>query len=153
MKKIVVILVILLLLVLFMAYHTEKDYLILDGYFDSDEYWDKNAFQDYTDYCKYYYKDSGDLLFQNNPDYQEVKEEDIENIISYFNDFEQWMKTQDRLDEYDFDTHSITVGDYIHIKTKEGTKIGNGVYDKFDNYSIYLYDTDSHTLIYIHNNI
>lgn len=32
-----------------------KDELILEGYTSSDEYWDKEGFQDYTDYCKYYY--------------------------------------------------------------------------------------------------
>lgn len=35
----------------------------------------------------------------------------------------------------------------------EGKKIGDNIYEKFDNYTIYLYDIETHTLIYIHANI
>jgi len=63
------------------------------------------------------------------------------------------MKVENRLDVYDFDINTVSEGDYVRIKTKEGKKIGNGKYSKFDNYTIYFYDIQSNTLYYIHSNI
>lgn len=125
-----------------------RDRLVLKGHYASDEYWDKNGFQDYTDYCKYYYNEDFDSLFENHSQYSKVKDEDIQDIKSYFENFKEWMETENRLNEYDFDINSITVGDYIHIKTTyEDEK------HKFYNYTIYLYDIETHTLIYIHQNM
>lgn len=70
------------------------------------------------------------------------------NVINYFYNFEQLEK-----ENYDFNCNNINEGDYYYIKTKEGEKIGDSKYDKYDNYSIYLYDIESHTLYYIHSNI
>lgn len=76
-----------------------------------------------------------------------MKEKDIDNIISYFKNFRDWMEKANRLDEYDFDINSISEGDYVHMA------IDNSKFSKFDNYTIYLYDVESHTLFYIHSNI
>lgn len=48
---------------------------------------------------------------------------------------------------------SSNEGDYARIATKEGEKIGDSKYQKYDNYSIYFFDTETLTLYYIHNNI
>ena len=37
---------------------------IPDGYIDKEEYYDKDGFQDYTDYAKYQY-DSKDVIINN----------------------------------------------------------------------------------------
>lgn len=129
-----------------------SDKLIFKGYIDKEEHFDKEGFQDYTDYCKYYYEYSNNLFLENDI-YSVVTNEDIENIRSYFTNFKSWMDTADRADEYDFDDSCISEGDYIYIKTKEGEQIGNSNYKKFNNYSIYFYDTESATLFYIHSNI
>lgn len=124
---------------------------IPDGYIDKEEYYDKDGFQDYTDYAKYVY-DSKDVIISNE-DYKKLKQDDIQNIVGYFEDFSVLMESADRLSEFDFDINNINEGDYIKIKTKEGQKIGNGKYGKYDNYSVYFFDVESLTLYYIHNNI
>ena len=53
----------------------------------------------------------------------------------------------------DFDVNSITENDYVRIVTKEGTPIGDSIYGRFDNYSVFLFDSETLTLYYIHNNI
>ena len=63
------------------------------------------------------------------------------------------MKTSNRLNEYDFLNDYISEGDYFYIKTKEGEKIGNSYYGKYDNYTIYFFDTDQNILYYIHSNM
>ena len=123
---------------------------IPSGYTGKEEHFDKEGFQDYADYCKYFYKDAA--AFENNPDYRKVTERDIAGIKEYFDYFEMCMDGG-RADEYDFDTGCMTSGDYVSIKTKEGISDGNIVYGKLDNYNIYYFDTDSNILYYIHNNI
>jgi hypothetical protein len=122
-----------------------------EGYMDKEEHFDKNGFQDYTDYCKYYY-DSAEA-FESNAFYEPVTDDDIENIRSYFMNFRFWMMGSDRLNEYDFNSFCITSGDYVRIITKEGQPIGDTRYGKFDNYTVYFFDTDTCTLYYIHGNI
>ncbi len=123
---------------------------IPNGYTGKEEHFDKDGFQDYTDYCKYFYKNAA--AFENNPNYHKVTEPDIAVIKGYFDDFKQCMVDCDRADEYDFDTKCLTSGDFVFIKTKEGVSDGNIVYEKYDNYNVYLFDTDSSVLYYIHNN-
>ncbi|MBB6715530.1 hypothetical protein [Clostridium gasigenes] len=153
MKKIIYALVLLIgLIICLSGCSSPSDKGILNGYISKDEHFDKDGFQDYTDYCKYYYDASSDLFLENDI-YSTVKEDDIENIRSYFTNFASWMDTADRAEEYDFDDSCISEGDYIYIKTKEGEAIGSSNYKKFDNYYVYFYDTQSATLFYIHSNI
>lgn len=124
---------------------------VLNDYTDSEEYYDKDGFQDYTDFCIYRY-DSADEFIDSRL-YDKVFENDVENIRSYFDNFKGWMEAENRLDEYSFDSTSVSEGDYYHIETKEGEPIGQGKYSKFDNYSVYFFDVETNTLYYIHNNI
>ena len=124
---------------------------IPDGYIDKEEYYDKDGFQDYTDYAKYMY-DSKDVII-NNKEYKKIEQDDIQNIIGYFEDFSGWMKAADRLSEFDFDINNINEGDYVKIETKEGQKIANGKYGKYDNNSVYFFDIETLNMYYIHNNI
>lgn len=153
MKKIIHILILLMAIIMCLSgCFSFSDKEILSGYISKDEHFDKSGVQDFTDYCKYYYDASFDS-FSKSDTYSMVKEDDIENIRSYFDNFESWMTSADRIEEYDFDDSCISVGDYFYIKTKEGEAIGNSEYEKFDNYSVYFYDTQSSTLFYIHANI
>lgn len=153
MKKIIYVLLLLMGMIMCLSgcsLFSDKE--ILNGYINKDEHFDKKGLQDHTDYCKYYYDASFDL-FSENDTYSMVKEDDIENIRSYFTNFASWMDAADRTEEYDFDDSCISAGDYFYIKTKEGEAIGNSKYEKFDDYYVYFYDTESATLFYIHSNI
>lgn len=147
MKKILIVTVIILLLT---ACGGTMNTEIPKGYTSKTEYYDKEGIQDHTDYAKYVYDK---IIVENDDNYIKVNENDIENIKSYFNDFKDAMESQNRLNEYDFDINSITENDYVRIVTKEGTPIGDSTYGKFDNYSIFLFDSETLTLYYIHNNI
>lgn len=154
MKRRIVLILSVFIMVMFCScsFSSVLEPAILQGYKSSDEHFDPDGFQDYVDYCKYYYNEEFDRNFKNNEMYSEIQNEDIENIISYFDDFKGWMKIEQRMDEYDFDNSIITAGDYYHLDTKEGD-FGDPDINKFVDYSLYFYDIESHTLYYIHSNI
>lgn len=145
-KKIIIFILVLISLISLILFLNKpyKDEFILNGYYDSLEYWDNSSFQDYTDYCKYYYNSKDDNLFKNSRSYKKVRKEDINTLIGYFDNFSNWVKNRDY--EYDLDNSYITEGDYFIIKTKND--IG-----KYDNYTVYFYDIETHILYYIHSNI
>ena len=124
---------------------------IPDGYIDKEGYYDRDGVQDYTDYAKYMYETQN--IITRNKDYKKIEQDDVQDVVGYFEDFSSWIETDDRLSEFDFDINDINEGDYVKIKTKEGQKIANGKYEKYDNYSVYLFDIETLTLYYIHNNI
>ena len=149
MKKIQIVLVVFIFL---LTGCSQADIVgIPKGYIEKFEFYDKEGFQDYTDYAKYIYSDNKHFI--NNSEYKKVSDDDIENIKGYFENFKGWMKAAERLDEYDFDDKIINEGDYVKIKTKEGQPIGNSKYKKYDNYHVYFFDSETNTLYYIHSNI
>jgi len=121
------------------------------GYLRAEEHKDPAGFQDYTDYCVYQYDTISCIDADSH--YRFVTDADIQKITGYFSNFQQWMETEKRLNEYTFDESCITVGDYFYIQTKEGQPIGSGRYGVYDNYSVYFFDKETMTLYYIHNNI
>lgn len=151
MKRIVYIFPILLIIFLTGCSHT--DFVgIPKGYIEKHEFYDKDGFQDYTDYAKYIYSDNSNFI--DSDEYEEVSNNDIGNIKGYFDNFKSWMKAAGRLDEYDFDENIINNGDYVKIKTREGEPIGNGEYkfEKYYDYDVYFFDSENKTLYYIHHN-
>ena len=112
------------------------------GYYKKEEFWDKEGFQDFTDYCKYYYEDKYDAKFAEDKYYTKVKEDNITEVVEYFEEFEHWMLPK-RANEYDFDKSQITIGDYVRIEGK----------GKDISFNVYLYDIETNILYYIHNNI
>lgn len=150
MKKSIVL--VLLLVLLLTGCASQKDFNeISKGYIDSEEHFEQDGFQDYADYAKYIY--SSIEIIENDREYEKVGIDDISSIKLYFENFRDRMEMSDRLDEYDFDERIINEGDYIRIKTKEGEKIGNSKYQKYDNYTVYYFDIETLTLYYIHSNI
>lgn len=146
MKKILITITLILLLT---GCNGTMNVEIPKGYISKIEHYDTEGIQDHTDYAKYIYDKT---IVENDNNYKLVQD-DINNIKSYFNDFKSVMESKERLNEYDFDIDSITENDYVRIITKEGTPIGDSTYGKFDNYSIFLFDSETLTLYYIHNNI
>jgi len=131
-------------LIIYIIFDVNKKRPILTGYYDKAEYYQQGGFQDYTDYCKYYYKEEYDKSFEKSELYTKVTDKNIGGILVFFNEFEKWMETSGRSNEYDFDIDSINIEDYVYIDPERNT---------LKNYTIYLYDTDTHTLYYIHSNI
>lgn len=113
---------------------------VLEGYNNSEEYY-SNGFQDYIDYCKYFYKEGDDDKFEESSYYSVVTNGNIDDIKSYFDKFP--YQSMEDSNKYDFETNSINEGDYYCIKAGSNN----------DNYSIFLYDINSHILHYIHYNI
>ena len=121
---------------------------IPSGFVSKEEHFE-DGFQDYTDYCKYYYPDKSS--FEHASHYHQITEADIELVRGYFSNCEAWMATTGRSDEYDFNDACITAGDYVCIKTMEGQH-DNLYYGKYDAYTVYFFDVDTCVLYYIHNN-
>ncbi len=132
-------------------FEKRSDPLIPTGYISEELHPDPHGFMDWSDYYKYTYSPDSD--FSQNPDYVQVKEEDIPELCGFFSDFQHWMDSADRLDEYDFDPECIDTQDYFRIETREGEqRTVDSVFGKYDLYTVYLYDSESNTLYVIHNN-
>lgn len=119
---------------------SSKSNEIIEGYSNCEEYY-SNGFQDYIDYCKYFYKESEDKKFEENSYYSIVTKENIDDIKSYFDKFP--YESMEDSNKYDFETDNINEGDYYSLKAGSNN----------DNYSVFLYDVNSHILYYIHYNI
>lgn len=112
------------------------------------------GFQDYTDYCKYFYDETSIREFETHKKFKQVMDSDVQNIKNYFENFDEWVKNQSYYEKYDFDYQlQIKEGDYFYILTKEGTKTGDVVYGKFDSYDVYYVDMQKCILYYVHSNI
>ena len=151
------ILAINLIYLFFIKKGDRAEYLgIPKGYIEKYEYWDEEGFQDYTDYAKYIYSNKDIVIMSDG--FKIVKEEDIDRIKEYFENFYDCMKSLGRLDQYDFKIEQINEGDYIMEKKVEKW---NTTYEStfpkehefLINYSILYFDTETKTLYYIHNNI
>ncbi|MDY3928393.1 MAG: hypothetical protein SOZ34_03415 [Clostridia bacterium] len=83
-----------------------------------------------------------------------MEENDIDNIKSYFENYEEFVSGTEFAEKYSFDKNvQINKGDYYYIYTLEGKPIGNSKYRKFDNYDVYYVDIETKTVYYIHANI
>ena len=67
--------------------------------------------------------------------------ENIDDIKSYFDKFP--YESMEDSNKYDFETDNINEGDYYSLRAGSNN----------DNYSVFLYDVNSHILYYIHYNI
>lgn len=115
---------------------------IIGGYNYKEEFYDSQGWQDFTDYCKYYYDSNADEKFKESDNYKKVENVDVSSIIEYFNVTERSMEMLNRSVEYDFDANVIDNQDYVYIKNND-----------LKNFSIYFYDMQRHILYYIHRNI
>ena len=121
----------------------------LSNYDSSDCYY-SDGFQDFTNYCKYYYSEKDDVLdkLPNSRYFKNVSPDDIAEINSYFDNFEGWLKFVDYKDEYDFQRNIIDTEDYFYIENDETEEE-----QKYWDYDVYFFDVQTKTLFFIHNNI
>ena len=117
---------------------------------DTSDCYYSDGFQDYTDYCKYYYAKQENVLeeVKNNPYFKPVTPDDITELNSYFDNFEGWLEYVEYKDKYDFQRNDIDTGDYFYIENDEISEK-----HKYWDYDVYFFDMQTQTLFFIHNNI
>lgn len=120
------------------------------GKYDEKQLWTHGAFQDYTDFGIYTYP-AADL--KDNPYFLKVSPRDMQTISAFLDDFENWVsvfRNNDPADElagnYRFDRSVIDTEDYVYIYEEDRSF-------PFECYDLWLYDSQSNTLYYFHNNI
>ena len=125
------------------------------GEYQRSEYYSEGAFQDFTDYAKYYY-DS--VNFTNNEYFSSIEPSDIDVLNEHLDDFESWIETYREGDasreivvNYDFDRSIIDSEDYLYIDSEKHTWDDGST--SLVNYDVYFFDTQTNTLYYFHNNI
>lgn len=158
-RKLFLILAVLIISALCLGGCTYADYFMSSvgdevvaslGMYKDKEYYTSGGFQDFTDYAKYKYDD---LNPEENKFLESLTVESRVEFIAYLKNFESWVylhKESDPENEvvkgYDFSTDLITDDDYIYIDDRS-------LYEKFDNYNVYFFDTGTSTLFFFHNNI
>jgi len=122
---------------------------------DSSECYYSDGFQDYTDYCKYYYDEQDNILdeVKNSQYFKIITSDDITEINNCFDNFEGWLKYVDYKDKYDFQRDIIDTEDYFYIENNETSEKYAGYSDKYSAYNVYFFDVQTKTLYFIHNNI
>ena len=111
---------------------------------------------DYTDYAKYTFDSVNIKKLKKSKYFKKITNADVKEILLYINDFEKWVESTSSIElkeNYDFDKNIVSKGDFFYIETKEGEPIGQGTYDKYDNYDVYYFDVENSILYYFHNNI
>lgn len=118
--------------------------------YERKEFYTSGGFQDFTDYAKYVYLSTAMQAFENSEYFRAMTAEDVEEVLLYIENFEMWVEIigGDLQENYDFDKSAVIEGDFLYIETNEGSMSG-----KFDNYSIYYFQTGTQILYYFHNNI
>lgn len=121
-----------------------KDGNIPKGYTSYKQYYDKEGFMDYTDYCYYVY--TGADAIKANGRYTELKRGDngketyMDDVKKAAEEFVDWMKALEREGELTFSLSDITEGDYAYLKENSYSII-----------TLYFFDTQTNTLHYMHN--
>ncbi|MBO5402599.1 MAG: hypothetical protein J6A85_05460 [Clostridia bacterium] len=125
------------------------------GRYNSYEFYTQGEFQDYTDYAKYYFCD---VNVDGNEYFTRVQAEDTETINEIITDFEGWIKvyreadpTREIVVNYHFDRSVIDSADYFYVDSEKSTNSDGSA--SFLKYNLYIFDTQTNTLYYFHNNI
>lgn len=129
---------------------------VLAGYSNNQSYSDGDESSTKQDFQKYTYDESYDSKFSKDNNYTKVTSKNINKIKGFFDDFEKWASLSSFSDKYDFKNSMITEGDYYCIADETVTTDTVGqrkAVKTYRQYSIYYYDTETHTLYYIQNDI
>ena len=155
MKRKTVLLLIFLCFSLSSCFNREYKVLNSLGEYKSREFYTEGAFQDYTDYAKYYYDP---VDFTDNEYFSIIEQSDIDALNEHLDDFESCIEAHGYNDasseivvNYDFDRSLIDSEDYLYIDSEKHT--WDDGYTSLVNYDVYFFDTQTNTLYYFHNNI
>lgn len=139
-KLIITIAVILVILVIYFIITISQDINKLpENCYKIEAYYDPYNKQDSVDYVKYFYNEKGDKELKQ----EKYKIENIDEVKSYIENFKEWMETDGRSQEFGLDTDDINQNDYALIETKNENR-------KYDNYTVYYFDTKNNILHYMH---
>ena len=157
MKKAFALIVVVLILGIVLSSCIAPENKVLNslGEYKSHEFYTEGAFQDFTDYAKYYYDH---VDFADNEYFCKIGQVDIDVLNEHLDDFESWIKTYREGDasreivvNYDFDRSLIDCEDYLYIDSEKHT--WDDGYTSLVNYDVYFFDNQTNTLYYFHNNI
>ncbi len=102
-----------------------------------------DGFQDYVDYCKYYYNDEKINNYSEHSQFKQVTDEDITILKDYFVHFYDFVQLEDYFDKFDFDyKKQIKKDDYFCLLAKDG----------YSNFDLYYVDREMCILYYVHLN-
>ena len=158
MKKQLLLLAVVLILAISLSSCTAPQDKVLNslGEYKNHEFYTEGAFQDYTDYAKYYF-DSVD--FTDNEYFTKIEQSDIDVLNEHLDNFESCIETYREGDasreigvNYDFDRSLIDNEDYLYIESEQYDPWNDGNM-VFASYDIYFFDIQKNTLYYFHNNI
>lgn len=131
------------------------------GEYEKEEFFSSGGFQDYTDYGKYYFNEVPSI--KENEYFKSVTTADIDVLNGYIDNFDNWVdlisensstkKEIELVKNYDLDRTIINEGDFFYIYDKMGEPIGEGQYEQYECYDVYIFDIESCILYYFHNNI
>lgn len=124
-------------------------------------YTDSQTFEDGEDgnkqeFTKYTYDKSFDEKFSSNEDYIMVDSKTKDEITGYINNFDEWATISTFSKDYDFGADKVKDGDYYVIADKTISNDNIGVRKQrtvYKMYSIFYYQTESHTLYHIYSDI
>ena len=126
------------------------------GKYKNHEFYTQGAFQDYTDYAKYYF---AAVDFTDNGYFTKIQPSAIDSLNEHLDDFESLIETYRENDptreivvNYDFDRSLIDDEDYLFIYSEQYDPCNDGNM-VLANYDIYFFDIQTNTLYYFHNNI
>ena len=133
------------------SFQTRQDQVLHSlGKYESKHLWTHGKFQDYTDFGIYTFSEA-DL--NGNEYFSVVTEKDVETISAVIDNFENWIEAFQKSDpnndlvlNYSFDRSIVNAEDYFYFYEKE-----NG--PEYGCYDLWLFDTQTNTLYYFHNNI
>ena len=124
---------------------TINDKNVPNGYVSKKTYYDTESFQDYTDYCIYYYNDASSVV--SNAKFKAVKPDEngktafVDDVKHAVEEFIGWMRTLERENELEFSLEDITENDYAYLKENLSYSI-----------TLYYFDAETNTLHYMHSN-
>lgn len=161
-KVLIVLTVFLLVAVVIILLMNQLSYKIIENpvvaslpKYDSSDCYYSDGFQDYTDFRKYYYREQKDIIegVEESQYFKSVTTKDIEELKSYFDNFEKWLEYVDYKDEYDFQKEYIDTTDYFYIENKDTSEKYTGYPDKYSAYNVYFFDMQTKILFFIHSSI
>lgn len=125
------------------------------GVYVQREFYSEGAFQDFTDYGKYYFTT---VRVDANPYFTQIRDADLAVINEHLDDFESWIElfrsndpSRKIVQNYDFDRRIIDTEDYFYITTKKHT--WSDGHTSLTSYNLYIFDSQTLVLYYFHNNI
>ena len=149
-------LLVLLLTLSLAACNTAKNQ-ILDslGTYEDFQSYTLGEFQDYTDYCKYFYTAANT---ENNPYFSKIQEQDLTDINEHIDDYEAWIEAyrfsnplRPLVLNYDFDRTLVDTEDYFYLLSEK--EVADDGFVTFVKYELYFFDSQSLVLYYFHNNL